>query len=136
MLSTQELRSMCLKTRHVLLIYPDDAIREMLLLCLETIPQCQVNTVNSGIEAMKNLAHIDAIVLDSDESLPGINWRDLVGYLQQNSTTKTIPLILLTATPYSLELLECQRNSNIKAIAKTFNLMNIADRVAQLLNWD
>ncbi|MBW4537221.1 MAG: response regulator [Pleurocapsa minor HA4230-MV1] len=127
---------MCIKTRRILLIHTDDAIAEMMLLCLETIADCEVTTVNSGIQAIERASEADAILLDLDEKMPDLCWREIVQNLKQDSLTNAIPLILLTATPQSQELLEFQKNEELKAIAKSFDLLNLANQISLLLNWN
>ena len=48
--------------RRILLIHADDAVKEMLLLCLETIPNCEVITINFGIEAIEKGLEADIIL--------------------------------------------------------------------------
>ncbi|MGF1588409.1 MAG: response regulator [Pleurocapsa sp.] len=127
---------MPIETRRILLIQADDAIAEMMLLCLETIPDTEVTTVDSGMEGIENAAGADVILLDIDEIMPDLCWREIVQNLQQNSLTNSIPLILLTATPQSQELLEFQKIKQLKAIAKSFDLLNLVNQISLLLNWN
>ena len=124
---------MCINVRRVLLIHADDAIKEMLLLCLETIPNCEVITVDSGIEGIDKALEADAILLDLDGTMPDLCWREIAQNLQQNLLTRNIPLLLLTATPQSSELLEFQKTIPVKAIAKSFDLLNLASEISRLL---
>ncbi|NJK57224.1 MAG: response regulator [Pleurocapsa sp. SU_5_0] len=127
---------MPIETRRILLIHTDDAIAEMMLLCLETIPDSEVITVDSGLEGIENASAADVILLDIDETMPDLCWREIVQNLKQNSSTNSIPLILLTATPQSQELLEFQQNEELKAIAKSFDLLNLVNQISLLLNWN
>lgn len=127
---------MNIQARQILIIHADDVIKEILLLCLETIPNCQAIAVDSGIESIEKAQEVDAILLDVDEIIPDLDWREIVRYLQQNSSTNSIPLILLTTTPQAQELIEFQEKKAVKAIAKSFNLMTTANRIADLLNWN
>jgi CheY-like chemotaxis protein len=135
---------MPIETRRILLIHPDDAIAEMMLLCLETISDSEVVTVNSGMEGIENASAADVILLDIDEMMPDLCWKEIVQNLKQNSSTNSIPLILLTATPQSQELLEFQQNEELKAIAKrtlrviakSFDLLNLVNQISLLLNWN
>lgn len=129
-----KLKSMCIKVRRILLIHTDDAVKEMLLLCLETIAHCEVITVDSGIEGIDKASEADAILLDIDEAMPDLCWREIAQNLQQNLLTKNIPLLLLTATPQSSELLEFQKTASVKAIAKSFDLLNLASEISGLLD--
>lgn len=129
---------MSIQTRRILLIHPHDVIEEMMQLCLETIPDCEVITVNSGFEALEKASaeQIGAILLDLDETMPDLCWEEICQNLTQNPLTNSIPLILLTATPQSQELLEFQQTKKIKAIAKTFDLLNLTTQVSRLLKWN
>ncbi|MGL5941528.1 MAG: response regulator [Waterburya sp.] len=126
---------MCIKIRRILLIHTDNAIAEMMLLCLETISDCEVTTVNSGIQAIERASEADAILLDLDEKMPDLCWREIVQNLKKNPSTNSIPLILLTATPQSQEMLTFQQQRKIRAIAKSFDLLNLANQISILLNW-
>ncbi|MGL5833040.1 MAG: response regulator, partial [Waterburya sp.] len=121
---------MCIKTRRILLIHAEDAIAEMMLLCLETITDCEVMTVNSGIKAIERASEADAILLDLDEAMPDLCWREIVQNLEQNPSTNSIPLILLTATPQSQEMLTFQQTREIRAITKSFDLLNLANQIS------
>lgn len=136
MLTPTDVPSMPIETRRILLIHTDDAIAEMMLLCLETIPDSEVITVDSGLEGIENASAADVILLDIDETMPDLCWREIVQNLKQNSSTNSIPLILLTATPQSQELLEFQQNEELKAIAKSFDLLNLVNQISLLLNWN
>lgn len=125
---------MCIKARRILLIHADDAIKEMLLLCLETIPNCEVITADSGIEGIDKALEADAILLDIDEMMPDLCWREIAQNLRRNLLTNNTPLVLLTATPQSKELLEFQKTVSIRAIAKSFNLLNLASEISGLLD--
>ncbi|HHP7232968.1 MAG TPA: response regulator [Xenococcaceae cyanobacterium] len=129
---------MCLKTQRILLIERDNSMREMMQLCLETIPHCEVITVNSVIKGIEtaSVAKIDAILLDLDETIPDLIWQEIVRDLSQNPLTHCIPLILLTTTPLCQELLQLQQLLPIKAIAKSFDLLNLASQVSLLLDWN
>ncbi|MBE9046869.1 response regulator [Pleurocapsales cyanobacterium LEGE 10410] len=125
---------MCIEVRRILLIHADDAVKEMLLLCLETIPCCEVITVDSGIEGIDKASEADAILLDIDETMPDLCWREIAQNLQQNLVTRNIPLLLLTATPQSSELIEFPKTASVKAIAKSFDLLNLASEISGLLD--
>ncbi|MEM8675726.1 MAG: response regulator [Cyanobacteria bacterium P01_G01_bin.67] len=134
-LIAQELQSMNMKVRRILIIHADEVIKEMLLLCLETISDYEVIAVNSGIEGIEKAQSVDAILLDVDQTMPDLCWREIVQCLLQNSATNSLPLILLTATPQTPELSELQKVKSVKAIAESFDLMTTAARVTAMLNW-
>lgn len=134
MLVQRDFPQMPIKTRRILLIHADDVVKEMLLLCLETIPNCEVITVGFGIEAIVKAIEVDLILLDVDEAMPDLGWQEIFQNLKQNSLTYSIPIILLTATPRSQELVEFQQTRSITALAKSFDLLNLANHLSTLLN--
>ncbi|MEL6788478.1 MAG: response regulator [Cyanobacteria bacterium J06607_15] len=125
---------MSTKIRRILLIHADDAVKEMLLLCLETIPNSQIIAIDSGIEAITKAAEVDFILLDMDEAMPDLRWQEIFQNLKRNSLTYPIPIILLTATPQSQELIELQKTESVRAIAKSFDLLNLANDISNLLD--
>lgn len=129
---------MSIQTRRILLMNSNNSIKEMMKLCLETIPYCEVITVNLGIEGIEKASaeEICAILLDIEETMPDISIGEIVRDLKQNPLTQGIPLILLTSTLQSSELLQLKQIGEIQAIAKSFDLLNIASQISVLLNWN
>ena len=74
---------MCIQTRRILLINADDAINEVLLFCLETIPGCEVVTANNGIETISKALEADAILLDLDRTMPDLPWQEILQVLKK-----------------------------------------------------
>ncbi len=134
MLAPRDFSRMSTKIRRILLIHADDAVKEMLLLCLETIPNSQIIAIDSGIEAITKAAEVDFILLDMDEAMPDLRWQEIFQNLKRNSLTYPIPIILLTATPQSQELIELQKTESVRAIAKSFDLLNLANDISNLLD--
>lgn len=129
---------MPIETQHILLINCDRAIEEMMQLCLETIFNCKVIIVSSDVDAIARVSagQIEAILVDIDEILPDLSWSEIIKDLQQNPLTNQIPIILLTSTPQSPEIVRLKQTIEIKAIAKSFDLLNLATQISRLLNWN
>ncbi|MGD1918559.1 MAG: response regulator [Pleurocapsa sp.] len=129
---------MPVETRRILLVNCDPGIKEMIQLCLETIPNCKVIIVNSNIEAIERASarQISAILLDLDEISADLSWSEIIKDLKQNQFTNSIPLILLTHTPQAKEIVKLQQAKGIKAIAKSFNLLSLASQLSVLLGWN
>jgi response regulator RpfG family c-di-GMP phosphodiesterase len=130
--------SMPIGTRRILLINDDNNTQEMMQLCLETILNCEVIVVDSGMDGLKKASRekIDAILLDLDETMPDLSWSEIINNLKQNPRTNCITMILLTSTPQSQELIQFQQIGDTKAISKSFDLFNLASQVSILLNWN
>lgn len=129
---------MSIETQRILLINCDRAIEEMMQLCLETIFNCQVVIVSSSVDAIARVStgQIKAILLDLDEIIPDLSWSEIIKDLQQNSLTNQIPIILLTSAPQSPEIVKLKQTREVKAIAKSFDLLSLATQISGLLNWD
>lgn len=138
MLARRELLSMPIETRRIVLISCENGIQEMMQLCLETILNCEAIVANSGVEGIERAATTKpgAILLDLDETLPDLSWRETICNLKQNPLTENIPLILLTASPQSQELIGLKQIAEIEAIPKSFDLLNLASQVSRLLHWN
>lgn len=122
-------------TRHILLINSDHLIQETMQLCLETILNCKLIIVDFSLEAIEMALEkqIDAILLDIDEVPWDLSSSEIIRDLKQNSLTDPIPLVLLTSTPQSQEIIKFQRRG-IKAITKSFDLLNLASQISALLD--
>lgn len=125
------------KTHNIVLINDDNVIREMMKLCLETIPNCKVIVVNSGVEAIELAAteKIDVILLDIDERMLEQNCLVVIKTIKQAPSTNQVPLILLTWALQSQEMIKLQQTKEIKAIAKSFDLLHLANEISTLLGW-
>lgn len=134
MLAPRNFPRMSTKTRRILLIHADDVVKEMILLCLETISNSKIIAIDFGIEAIEKGLDANIILLDIDEAMPDLRWQEIFQNLKRNPLTCSIPVILLTATLQSPELVEFAETHSITAIAKTFDLLNLANDISNLLD--
>ena len=126
-------------TRHILLINSDDLIQEMMQFCLEAVLNCKLIMVDSGSSAIAKASEqkIEAILLDFDDfngDIADFNGTEIIRDLEQNPVTNSIPLVLLTSSPQSAEIIRLQ-HSAIFVIAKSFDLSNLANQISTLLGW-
>ena len=126
------------ETRHILLVNCDRAIEEMMLLCLETIPNCKVIVASSSIEMVEKASteEIAAILLYIDDRSSNLGLSKIIRAIEQNPSTNCIPLILLTSTPQAQNIVELQRTKEIETIALSFDLSNLASQISTLLDWN
>ena len=124
------------ETKHILLVNCDRALEEMMLLCLETIPNCEVIVASSSIEAVETayIEEIAAILLYIDDRVPNLSWLRIFRAIEQNPLTNCIPLVLLTFTPQTQNIVELQRTKGVEAIALSFDLSDLANQIATLLD--
>jgi CheY-like chemotaxis protein len=124
-------------SKKILVVDDDEAIQEVLKTCLEELAGWQVLLAGSGLEGLRiaNSEPLDAILLDI--SMPEMNGMQMFRKLQENSLTKEIPVILLTArtpNPEGQQFLQFPQVSGI--ILKPFNIIKLVEQVAQTLDWE
>lgn len=127
-----------LPSRRILLISQEKTVREITQICLETVANCEVLTADcdrEGIEKVKTQA-IDAILLDLDEMAMERDCCTLIQTLQDNPATQNIPVILIAAKGQSKNLPQLVRKKVRVAIAKSFDLLALANQVAAALEWN
>ncbi|MBF2007094.1 MAG: response regulator [Chlorogloeopsis fritschii C42_A2020_084] len=123
-------------TRRILLIENENVIRELTQLCLETEAGWEVLTTASSYEAIvkTETERLDAILMDVDAFICEQDLSVILQRLQSNPVTYHIPVILLT-TLANVEISQMVKLGVRAAIAKPFDLMTLAQQVAEVLNW-
>jgi CheY-like chemotaxis protein len=121
--------------RRILLVDDEDHIREVAQASLEMIAGWEVLTAGSGGEglAMASAEQPDAILLDM--MMPEMDGPATFRGLRANRSTRHIPVILLTA---KVQPVDRSRYANLGVagvIAKPFDPLSLADRVAETLGW-
>jgi CheY-like chemotaxis protein len=119
----------------ILLIDPEDSVREVLKLCLCYLGGWNVLSAGSfqdGLEAL-SIEQPDAIVLGVSPS--EIDDWAFIQYLKNNPLTCAIPILLLCTRASWFSSQQLQDMGVVGAIAKPFNSSTLAIQIAELLNW-
>ena len=122
--------------KKILVIDNEEYIQEVTKICLQTTAKWQVITASSGNEGIQKAEtdKPDAILLDV--MMPEMDGITTFKYLQENSATKQIPVILLTAKVQNADRSH-YRDLGIKAaIAKPFSPLTLAQEICQVLGWN
>ncbi|MFB2937116.1 response regulator [Aerosakkonemataceae cyanobacterium BLCC-F154] len=122
--------------KKILVVDDDEAIQEVIKSCLQELAGWQVLLAGSGLEGLRiaNSEPLDAILLDI--SMPEMNGIQMLRKLQENLTTKTIPVFLLTARNFSPEREQFLQLPQVAGIIiKPFNAIKLVEQVAQSLGW-
>ncbi len=122
-------------TKQILVIDNEDYIQEIIQIALETICGWQVVTAGSGREGlvMAEQGLPDAILLDV--MMPDMDGLTTFEKLQENPTTQTIPVILLTAKVQAADQ-QRYRTLGVKAtLSKPFDPLQLSTQIASLLGW-
>ena len=115
----------------------DDEINVCIVIqaCLENLGGWETLTAFSGKEglAIAQTQRFDAILLDV--MMPDMDGITLLGELQNNAATQGIPVIFFTAKVQSSDLAQFAKLGVAGVIAKPFEPLTLADRVASTLGW-
>ena len=121
--------------KRILIIDDEDDIREVATLALETAGDFDVTTANggrAGVEAARN-RRPDLILLDV--MMPELDGPSTVQELQQGETTRSIPVIFLTAKVQSADRRRLADLGALGILAKPFDPMRLAGDIVALAGW-
>jgi CheY-like chemotaxis protein len=124
-----------MSSKRILIVDNEPSIREVAQICLETVAGWQVIDASSGLEGLVTAEREqpDAILLDV--MMPDMDGITTFKKLQANLTTRSIPVILLTA---KVQLADLQNYKNLgirSTIAKPFSPLELAQQIATALGW-
>ncbi len=121
--------------RRLLVVDDDEDIREVVQLSLEKVVGWQVVAVGSGHEALLQAQSdsMDAILLDV--MMPDMDGLTTYQHLQSDEKTRDVPVIFLTAKIQAADRRRFEELGVSCVIAKPFDPLKLAGRVAELLGW-
>jgi CheY-like chemotaxis protein len=122
--------------RHVLVVDDDEAIREIAQVSLEMVAGWDVTTASDGVQGCERATseRPDAILLDV--VMPGLDGPATVARLQAADSTRTIPVVLLTAKVADSERARFAEMPGVAGVlTKPFDPMQLPDQIAELLHW-
>jgi two-component system, OmpR family, alkaline phosphatase synthesis response regulator PhoP len=122
-------------TKRILIIDDEYDIRAVAQLALSTVGGWTVLTAASGAEGVTKAVEEcpDAILLDV--MMPDMDGLATLNALQTNPSTRSIPVILLTAKSQVSQQRHFSELGVIASIVKPFKAMKLAEQVAALLGW-
>ena len=122
--------------RRVLVVDDDDAIREVAEVALGIVGGWDVVAASSGAECVRRASEVAPEAILLDVMMPGMDGPTTVEKLREDPATQDIPVILLTAKVQPSELRAWEWLDLAGVIAKPFDPMTLAAKVAALLGWD
>lgn len=122
-------------TRRILLVDDEELIREVVAMSLSLVGQWEVISADSGEEGLKTAAREqpDAILLDV--MMPGLDGPATFERLQEDVTTRHIPVILLTAKVGNSDQSRWNELGVSGVLVKPFDPMLLSRQIADLLHW-
>jgi DNA-binding response OmpR family regulator len=121
--------------KRILLIDDEDGARRIIQFSLEAAAGWEVLTAASGIEGLSlaQTEQLDAILLDV--MMPDLDGSATFQRLQENSTTRSIPVIMLTAKASPTEHQPLLELGIAGIITKPFKIPALIAQVQAILNW-
>lgn len=122
--------------KRVLVIDDDAQIRAVASTSLSLVGKWEVLTASSGAEGVERARAEgpDAILLD--KMMPGMDGPGTLRKLRASPTTADIPVIMLTAAVGADGQPPVFDEPVSAVIAKPFDIMGLAEKVAAALGWD
>ncbi len=122
--------------RRVLIIDDEDDIREVARASLELVGGWEVLAASSGNEGLETAEREkpDAILLDV--MMPGLDGPGTFQKLRENTATRAIPVILMTAKVQAADQERFRELGVTGVIAKPFDPMQLAAKIAEILGWN
>jgi CheY-like chemotaxis protein len=122
-------------TKRILVIDDEDDIREVALLCLQTMGGWDAIAASSGSEGLAIAAAEvpDAILLDV--MMPDMDGLTTFQQLQVNPITAQIPVLLLTAKVQAAEQRRFATLGVKAVLIKPFDPLTLATQIAAALGW-
>jgi CheY-like chemotaxis protein len=122
-------------SKQILVVDDEVYIREVIQIALEMSGGWVVHTASSGQEAIElAIQHQpDAILLDS--IMPDMDGLTTFKKLQENPSTQTIPVLLLTARCQDSDQQFYQQIGIQHMLPKPFDPLELANQISKALNW-
>ena len=121
--------------KRILVIDDEDDIREVVQMGLEAVAGWEVLTASSGYDGLRKAAleQPDAILLDV--MMPDMDGVTTFRELQGSSSTRHIPVILLTAKLQPTDQRRFAELGTEGLMAKPFDPLGLAGQIVQCLGW-
>ena len=121
--------------KQLLIIDDESDIREVAKLSLQLTEDWTVTTADSGSAGMALALSMspDAILLDV--MMPDMDGPSTLRALQQQSTTKSIPVIFLTAKVQAADRQQFMQLGVLGIISKPFDPLTLGRQIKDVLSW-
>lgn len=118
----------------ILLVDDEPDIHEVAKMSLEIVGGFEIETCNSGKEAISRVGDISPDLILMDVMMPEMNGPDAFSEMQNNGSVDDIPVVFMTAKVQPDEVNSYKEMGAAEVIAKPFDPMTLADRVRAI--WD
>ncbi|HEY9617581.1 MAG TPA: response regulator [Microcoleaceae cyanobacterium] len=125
-----------MSVKRILVVDDEANVREVVQACLRDLGGWDVLEAASGPEGLKIAAiePLDAIVLDL--MMPEMDGLSFLQALHSNSSTESIPVVVLTAKTAWIDTNGVVKSGAKGAISKPFNPITLHEEIAEILGWE
>jgi CheY-like chemotaxis protein len=123
-------------TKRVLVIDNEEYIQEITKICLETVAGWDVITAGSGQEGIQQAEKEKPDVILLDVMMPDMDGLTTFRHLQENLSTRSIPVLLLTAKTQASDRRRYAELGILDTISKPFEPLELAGQIATALGWN
>ncbi|MDJ0775085.1 MAG: response regulator [Mastigocoleus sp. MO_167.B18] len=120
----------------ILLIDDEETIQEVVQIGIEIETGWKVSIASSGLEGITTAQSEQPDVILLDVMMPDMDGISTLARLKGNPSTKSIPVILLTAKTQIVDTNEFENMGAVDVITKPFNSMTLASKIAKILHWN
>ena len=104
----------------ILIVEDEDAICQIIREALE--PFAKVSIVHNGAEGLEQARMLQPDLILLDLTMPGLDGLDVLKKLKSHPTTRTIPVVIVSARGESQALFEGQAMGAVDHVIKPFDL--------------
>ena len=121
--------------RRILVVDDEEAIREVVRISLEVATEWKVDVASTGAEAVAlcRADPPDAVLLDV--MMPTMDGPTTFARLQEDTRTRSVPVILLTAKVQPSERRRYEDLAVAGVLAKPFDPIALPDQITDILGW-
>ena len=120
--------------KKIMLVEDEPDIQEVARLSLETLGKFVVHVCSNGKEALEKAPTILPDLIMLDVMMPGMDGLTVLKLLRENSNTKHIPVIFMTAKAQTNEMKHYIEIGAIGAISKPFDPMTLVSDITKIWN--
>ncbi len=117
----------------VLVVEDDRSIQMVLELVLSRMAKCEVITASDGTEGLEKIQRQKPDVVLLDLMLPGMDGFEVCQRAKADVTTKSIPIIFLTAQPQPASVARAMSLGAAGYLVKPFDPIKIIDQINEAL---
>jgi len=122
--------------KRIMLLSNTEDLGRIIQLSLQEIAGWQVFMANLSFESLTIVETIKPDIILLDTILPDLDGLTMLRMIQAHQSLQNIPILLLTERMLAKDRQLYKKLGVVSAIAKPFDLVNLAAEIATKLNWD